>query len=99
MTIKISHAALSELESTPAWVKSSIPKKAGFSAEEIYGPEGKLNWRWSLRSNDAENMRVDLCGNIGGGVQLKLLKNSFAFAWHKLLESGQIKSDSQSLYG
>ena len=73
MTLQITHTALGKLEESQAWSTSGIQSLYGFGAEEIYGPQGKLNWLWPLRWQDPEQMRSDLCQNMGGGVPIEVI--------------------------
>ena len=73
MTLQITHAALVKLEGTQAWSTSGIQTLYGFGAEEIYGPQGKLNWLWPLQWEDFGQMRSDLCQNMGGGVPYEVI--------------------------
>ena len=66
--LRISHDALAKLELAPAWIDSHLPKKAGYSAEEIYGPGGKLSRLWSMQWQHEDQMLSELKQNMGGGV-------------------------------
>ncbi len=71
--LRISHDALAKLELTSAWIDSHLSKKAGYSAEEIYGPGGKLSRLWSMSWLEAGEMRAELMENMGGGVPIEIL--------------------------
>lgn len=66
--LRISHDALTKLELTSAWIDSHLPKNAGYSAEEIYGPVGKLSRLWSMSWRNEGEMLGELHQNMGGGV-------------------------------
>lgn len=70
--LRISHDALAKLELTSAWIDSHLPKNAGYSAEKIYGPGGKLSRFWSMSWRDAGEMRAELMENMGGGVPIEV---------------------------
>ena len=53
------------------WMKSSSIR---FSAEEVYGPEGKLNWLWPLRWERPMDMLSAFCTNMGGGVPIEVIR-------------------------
>lgn len=74
IVLQISHSALSELERSEAWLTSGFKGRIGYSAEDIYGPNGKFNWLWPLRLTRRENMRSDLCTNMGGGVPIAIIE-------------------------
>ena len=73
MTFKITLASLAKLSNESVWLESSLHTQYGFTTEDVYGPEGKLNWLWSLRWKNADAMRSDLCTNMGGGVPIEII--------------------------
>jgi hypothetical protein len=66
---QITHESLAALEGSPAGVDWAVGFSDSFSitAEEIYGPEGKL-WYWGMAWPTAEAMTSTLYNNMGGGV-------------------------------
>ena len=73
MTLRITHTSLAKLEAAQPWVDSGFLGKEGFSAEEIYGPQGKLGWLWPYEWDDAQQMKGSLCANMGGGVPISII--------------------------
>lgn len=73
MTLRISHTSLSKLEAAQVWVDSGFLGMEGISAEDIYGPQGKLGWLWPYEWDDAEQMKGSLCTNMGGGVPISII--------------------------
>ena len=73
ISLQISHSALSKLQNTNAWISSNFTNGEGFTAEEIYGPAGKLGWLWPLSWQEPDEMRADLCTNMGGGVPIEVI--------------------------
>ena len=73
MTLRFTHTSLAKLEATQAWVDSGFLGMAGISAEDIYGPQGKLGWRWPYEWDDAQQMKGSLCANMGGGVPISII--------------------------
>jgi hypothetical protein len=53
-------------------------------SESIYGPEGKLQWLWSLSWDFEEAMKSDLYTNMGGGVPIETI--------NELIRIGPIKT-------
>ncbi len=45
----------------------------GLSAEDIYGPEGKLGWLWPIEWDKRDEMRDSLCTNMGGGIPISII--------------------------
>jgi len=71
--VRLSHSALSQLQITEAWLASDFVGRDSFSAEQIYGPEGKLGWLWPLTWQTADEMHAALCTNMGGGVPIDVI--------------------------
>ena len=74
MSLRITHYALSKLEQSQVWLTSGFYGQVGFKAEEIYGPDGKLNWLWALTCEESMAMRSDLLTNMGGGVPIDVIE-------------------------
>ena len=66
--LEITHSSLTTLEQTQAWSNSGFRSMDGISAEEIYGPKGKLTRLWPMQWQDQEEMLSELLQNMGGGV-------------------------------
>ena len=49
------------------------PFNSMFTPESIYGPDGKLQWLWSLSWDSEEVMKSDLYSNMGGGVPIEII--------------------------
>ena len=73
MALRITHFSLTKLEATQAWVASGLSSKTGFTAEGIYGQEGKLGWLLPLEWNDKVEMKGSLCNKMGGGVPISII--------------------------
>lgn len=73
MILKITLTSLAKLSNELVWLESSLHTRFGFTTEDVYGPEGKLNWLWPLRWKSADAMRSDLCTNMGGGVPIDII--------------------------
>ena len=73
MTLRITHSSLAKLEATPTWVDSGFQGIEGFTAEGIFGPEGKLQWLWPIEWNDKDQMKGSLCTNMGGGIPISII--------------------------
>ncbi len=73
MTLRITHTSLTKLEAVQPGVDSGFLGKEGFSAQEIYGPQGKLGWLWLYQWGDAQQMKDSLCTNMGGGVPISII--------------------------
>ena len=71
-SLKITHASLEELQASEVFYRR-FPKESGFTAENIYGPDGKLSWPWHESWNSANEMHSDLCQNMGGGVPIEII--------------------------
>ena len=71
---QITHESLVALQGSPAWVDWAVGFSDSFSitAEEIYGPEGKL-WYWGMAWPTAEAMTSTLYNNMGGGVPVAVV--------------------------
>ena len=86
VSLRITHSALSKLERSQVWLTSGFYRRVGFRAEEIYGPEGKLNWLWTLIWEEPTAMRSDLCTNMGGGVPIDVIEALVSIC---LVEAGE----------
>ena len=69
---RLTNEILSEINRGEIWNKYF---GNGFhrSAEEVYGPEGALSWIWESSWNTRDEMRSDLCENMGGGVPIEII--------------------------
>ena len=70
---KITHEVLTALEASQVW-QSTVSFKSMFTAESIFGPEGKLRWLWNSSWDTEDAMRSDLYTNMGGGVPVEILE-------------------------
>ena len=70
--LRLSHEALALLQASEIW-KNTLGQVAGFTAESIYGPEGKLKHYWDRFWDSPEQMRMDLLQNMGGGVPIEVI--------------------------
>ncbi len=70
--LRLSHDALALLQESEIW-KSTLGQVAGFTAESIYGQEGKLKQYWESYWSSAEEMRSDLMQNMGGGIPINVI--------------------------
>ena len=70
--LRLSHEALALLQASKTWT-NTLGQVAGFTAESIYGPEGKLKHYWDRFWDSPEQMRMDLLQNMGGGVPIELI--------------------------
>ena len=52
---------------------SGFLRREGFSAEGIYGPEGKLGWLWPYEWDHKDQMNGSLCTNMGGGIPISII--------------------------
>ena len=68
---EITDDALSSLEKSKAW--KTFATQSGFTAAEVYGPEGKLPY-WGQQWTTAKEMESALCANMGGGVPMAVIK-------------------------
>ena len=73
ISLQISHSALSQLQTTKSWLSFDLAGGDGFTAEDVYGPGGKLGWLWTLSWTGPYEMRADLCTNMGGGVPIEVI--------------------------
>ncbi len=69
---RITHEVLADLESSQAW-QTATSFNSQFTPDAIYGPDGKLQWLWSLSWDSEEAMRKDLYTNMGGGVPVEII--------------------------
>jgi hypothetical protein len=69
---RVTHEALAELERSQVWQKATS-LNSQFTPESIYGPEGKLQWLWSLYWDSEEAMKSDFYTNMGGGVPIEII--------------------------
>jgi len=69
---RITHEVLADLKRSQAW-QNATSFNSQFTPESIYGPEGKLQWLWSLSWDSQEAMKNDLCANMGGGVPIEII--------------------------
>jgi hypothetical protein len=69
---QITNKSLVALEASRAWRKWAIGLSAGFTATEIYGPDGKLP-HWGSTWPTARAMQSALCDNMGGGVPIEVI--------------------------
>ena len=70
---RITHEVLTALEASQVW-QSTVSFKSMFTAESIFGPEGKLRWLWNSSWDTEDAMRSDLYTNMGGGVPVEILE-------------------------
>lgn len=70
--LKITLESLAELQSGAIFSRY-FPKGSEFTAENIYGPEGKLSGLWEQTWNSPVEMRSNLCTNMGGGVPIAVI--------------------------
>jgi hypothetical protein len=70
--LRLSHEALALLQASETW-KNTLGQVAGFTAESIYGADGKLRHYWDRIWSSAEEMRSDLMQNMGGGVPIEVI--------------------------
>lgn len=70
---RLTHEILGEINRSEIW-KSYFGGSIQLSAEDIYGPEGKLQWIWNSSWVDGDDMRSDLCENMGGGVPIEIIE-------------------------
>jgi hypothetical protein len=70
--LRLSHEALALLDASESWI-NSLGQVDGFTAETIYGPEGKLRHCWESNWSSAKEMRSDLMRNMGGGVPIEVI--------------------------
>ena len=70
---QVTEHSLTELGDTEAWRNSGIKRTLGFSPRDVYGPTGKIAFVWSQTWVSAEEMRVTLCTNMGGGVSIQVI--------------------------
>jgi hypothetical protein len=70
--LRLSHEALAQLQASESW-KNTLGQIGGFTAESVYGPEGKLKHYWESAWGSPEQMRADLMQNMGGGVPIEVL--------------------------
>ena len=69
---QITDESLATLEDSQAWAESGIGDSPGFTAHEIYGPDGKLP-HWGSTWPTAKAMPSSLCDNMGGGVPIEVI--------------------------
>jgi hypothetical protein len=70
--LRLSHEALAQLQASESW-KNTLGQVAGFTAESVYGPEGKIKQYWDRTWESPEQMRADLMQNMGGGVPIEVI--------------------------
>ena len=70
--LRLSHEALALLQASETW-KNTFGQVVGFTAESIYGPEGKFRNYWESCWSSAKQMRLDLMQNMGGGVSIDVI--------------------------
>ena len=70
----LTHTALAKLVVSAEWSDWMESSPIPFSTEEMYGPEGKLNWLWPLRWVRPLEMLSAFCTNMGGGVPIEVIQ-------------------------
>ena len=70
--LRLTIEVLNEINRGEIW-NSYFGARFQRSAEEVYGPEGALKWIWDSSWNTGEEMRSDLCENMGGGVPIAII--------------------------
>ena len=73
MSFRLTHKILGEINRGEIWNRY-FGGKFLMGAEDIYGPEGKLRWIWNSSWGSRDEMRSDLCENMGGGVPIEIIE-------------------------
>jgi hypothetical protein len=69
---RITDESLAALEDLLAWADWAIRGSHGFTARDIYGPDGRI-FHWGSTWPTAEAMSSALCDNHGGGVPIGVI--------------------------